>query len=166
MKARFKNMAQTLEISKILEKDIALNVRSLAESIEEPRWFRRDSMPPSRAIDGASCNYDFCGHKQMSAELKDFLKEIAPTFEDHHLAEIAINRYKQGDFLGKHKDRDYYRKNLVISLQEDGDGLYIDDENKFVEDVIGQGICINGIGPAHSVPEVKHLRYTLIYLYE
>jgi len=159
-------MEQTLEISKILEKDIALQVRSLAESIEEPRWFHRDRMAPGRAIDGASCKYDFCGHKQMSKETKEFLKDIAPKFENYRLAEIAINRYKQGDYLGKHKDRDYYRKNLVISLQEQGDGLYIDDEDKFVEDVTGQGVCINGIGPTHSVPEVKKLRYTLIYLYE
>lgn len=159
-------MVQTLEISKILDSNVALKVRSLVEEIEEPRWFHRDSMPPGRAIDGSTCKYDFCGHKQMSTTMKEFLKGIAPKFKDHRLAEIAINRYKKGSYLGKHKDRDYYRKNLVISLQEKGDGLYIDDDKMFIEDVMGQGVCINGIGPAHSVPEVNHLRYTLVYLYE
>jgi hypothetical protein len=153
-------------ISKILEKNTATSLFDLATQIEEPRWISRKNLSYGRGIEGADCNYDFCGHAQMSKENKDLLKSLAPKFDGFKLAEVAINRYRVGGYLGKHKDRHYYRRNLVIALQELKDGLYIDDNNEFIEDIAGQGVLFEGVGPAHSVPPVKNLRYTLIYLYE
>jgi hypothetical protein len=34
-----------------------------------------------RGIEGADCNYDFCGHAQMSKENKDLLKSLAQKFD-------------------------------------------------------------------------------------
>ena len=68
--------------------------------------------------------------------------------------------------MGPHKDRDVHRKNVVISLQEKGDGLLLDESNEFIEDRLGQGVVITGVGPVHSVPSVKNERYSLIFLYE
>jgi len=159
-------MERELTISNVFEKHVVRELYNMSLSIDEPRWVRRTKLSYGRGIDGASCEYDFCGHAQMPVEIKNYLKFIAPKFENFKLSEIAINRYKPNGYLGKHKDRHYYRKNLVIALQELKDGLYIDDHNKFIEDIAGQGVIINGIGPAHSVPPVKNLRFTLIYLYE
>jgi hypothetical protein len=159
-------MENALMIFKFFNKDQVNELFEISTKIEEPRWVRRTNLSYGRGIDSASCDYDFCGHAQMSFEMKKYLKSIAPIFDDCKLAEIAINRYKPNGYLGKHKDRHYYRKNLVIALQEFKDGLYIDDENRFIEDVAGQGVVFNGIGPAHSVPPVKNIRFTLIYLYE
>jgi len=159
-------MAQDLTIIKVLEKDVAMKVLELVKQIEEPRWVTRTSFKAPRGIDGATCNYDFCGQRQMTKELQEELKKLAPVYVDFPLAEVAVNRYKENDYLGKHKDRDFYRRNLVVSLQEKGDGLYINDEDTFIEDVTGQGVLIEGVGPTHSVPPVKNERYTLIYLYE
>jgi hypothetical protein len=159
-------MVKALLISKFFDKETAFDVRKIAESIDDLRWTTRTALSAGRAIDNSTCHYDFCGHAQMPAPIKEKLKELAPVFEDFKLAEIAINRYNPGDYLGKHKDRHYYRRNLVISLQENGDGLFVDDTDEFVEDVAGQGVLFEGIGPAHSVPPVSHSRYTLIYLYE
>lgn len=157
---------QGFTISKIFEKELSLKILELIKNIEEPRWVPRKKLEPGRGINGATCSYDFCGQAQMSREQKSFLEEIAPDYKDFPLAEVAVNRYNVGDYLGKHRDRHYYRKNLVIPLQEKGDGLYIDDTDSFFEDKTGYGFIFEGIGPAHSVPIVKNLRYTLIYLYE
>lgn len=156
----------TYVISSYLDKDTALTAKQYAETLEEERWVKRSQLTPPRQVDGSSCSYDFCGHSQMPGHVVDFLKSIAPHFEEHKLAEIAINRYNIGDYLGKHKDFDYYRKNLVIALQDSEDGVLINDENKFIKDSVGQGICIDGIGPVHSVAPVNNKRYSLVYLYE
>jgi hypothetical protein len=156
----------TYVISNYLDKDTAVKAREYAESLEEPRWVRRSKLTPPRQVDNSSCAYDFCGHSQMPEHIVKFLKSIAPYFEEHRLAEIAINRYNIGDYLGKHRDFDYYRKNLVISLQDGNDGVAIDDDNQFIQDSIGKGICIDGIGPVHSVAPVNNKRYSLVYLYE
>jgi len=166
MRVLFRNMVMTYVISKYLDKETAAKAREYAEQLEEPRWIRRSSMPTPRQVDGSTCAYDFCGHSQMPKHIIEFYKSIAPFFEDHRLAEIAINRYKIGDYLGKHRDVDYYRKNLVISLQDGDDGLIIDDDNEFIKDSMGQGVCIEGIGPVHSVAPVNNKRYSLVYLYE
>jgi hypothetical protein len=159
-------MVMTYEISNYLDKDTAIKAREVAESLEDPRWIRRSQLTPPRQIEKSSCSYDFCGHRQMPTHVVDFLKSIAPHFDEHRLAEVAINRYNVGDYLGKHRDFDYYRKNLVIALQDSDDGVLIDEDNSFVKDSIGQGICINGIGPVHSVSPVNNKRYSLVYLYE
>ena len=156
----------TYVISKYLDKETASKAKQYAETLEEPRWIRRSSMNPPRQIENSECAYDFCGHSQMPKHVIEFYKSIAPHFDNHRLAEIAVNRYQIGDFLGKHRDVDHYRKNLVISLQDSDDGVLIDDENEFIKDSIGQGICIDGIGPVHSVAPVNNKRYSLVYLYE
>ena len=159
-------MAMTYVISKYLDEKTAINVRNIAANLEDQRWIRRNELTPPRQVENSTCAYDFCGHSQMPKHAVDFLKNIAPKFEEHRLAEIAINRYNIGDYLGKHKDFDHYRKNLVISLQDSDNGVYIHDDDTFVKDVIGQGVCIDGIGPVHSVAPVNRKRYSLVYLYE
>jgi hypothetical protein len=153
-------------VSKIFEKSTVELINNLISHIDDPRWVLRNYLPPGRGVDGASCSYLFCGHAQMPVFVKNKLTELAPNYADCELAEIAINRYRKGDYLGKHRDRHLYRKNLVVSLQENGDGLMFDDTDIFVEDSIGQGILFEGVGPSHSVPPVKTLRHSLIYLYE
>jgi hypothetical protein len=159
-------MNRKLEILQIFDKEITKEIKTKIISLESSRWVKRTDLSTRRAVGNSSCNYDFCGHKQMPNDLREELKNLAPTFNSFPLSEIAVNRYNVGDYIGKHKDRDLHRLNLVISLQEDGDGLYIDDEERFIEDVEGQGVMFKGVGPTHSVPPVKNLRYSLIYLYE
>ena len=166
MKVLYRNMVMTYVISKYLDKDTADKVRGYAEDLEDPRWVRRSQLTPPRQVEDSSCAYDFCGHSQMPLHVVEFLKSIAPKFEEHRLAEVAINRYNVGDYLGKHRDFDYYRKNLVIALQDSDDGVTINEEDKFIKDSVGQGICIDGVGPVHSVSPVNNKRYSLVYLYE
>jgi len=156
----------TYVISKYLDEETAFRAKKYAEDLEDTRWVRRSQLTPPRQVEDSSCAYDFCGHSQMPKHVVDFFKSIAPQFEEHRLAEIAINRYNVGDHLGKHRDVDYYRKNLVIALQDSDDGVLIEDNNEFVKDSVGQGICIDGIGPVHSVAPVNNKRYSLVYLYE
>jgi hypothetical protein len=159
-------MLPELQIYKIFEREMALQLFDLAQNIEEPRWTKRNMLSPGRGLEGSSCEYYFCGHSQMKKEVKDNLKSLAPRFQGYQLAEIAINKYNKSNYLGKHRDRHRYRKNIVISLQENEDGLFLDEHEKFIKDELGQAVVFNGIGPVHSVPPVKKLRFTLIYLYE
>jgi hypothetical protein len=166
MKAVYKNMAVCSVHSNLIDIETVFEVRKLIESFEESRWITRNILPPTRGLAGETCRYAFCGHAQMPKNAKDRLKELAPEYKDYLLAEIAVNRYKPGDYIGKHRDRDFYRRNLVIALQANGDGLQIDNPLEFIEDVAGQGVLIEGVGPVHSVPPVNQTRYCLIYLYE
>jgi len=159
-------MLPGLQICKIFDKDITYELLDLVQQIEDQRWANRNFLPAGRRIDNSTCDYYFCGHSQMERSLVETFKTLAPRFDDFELAEIAVNKYKVDNFLGKHKDRHRYRKNMVISLQENGDGIYIDNLNLFIEDKAGQAVVFDGIDTVHSVPPVKCLRYTLIYLYE
>jgi hypothetical protein len=159
-------MMTQLEICKVLDKETAAEILEVVTQIEEPRWTKRDELVPGRRVGEATCRYDICSHVSMKKETQEYLKKFAPQYEDFFLSEIVINRYAEGDYLGPHKDRQIYRRNLVIALQEQGDGLMLNESNEFIEDVAGQGVLINGVGPVHSVPAVKNKRYTLVYLYE
>jgi hypothetical protein len=159
-------MLQQLQVSSILSSDAVAKVNLAIAELEQPRWIKRTVLPKTRRVNGATCSYEFCGHAQMPKDVKDFLKSLAPDYKGFSLHEIAINRYNVGDYIGPHRDADLYRKNLVIALQAQGDGLLIDLEDRFIEDAVGQGVLITGVGPIHSVPAVKNLRHCLIYLYE
>lgn len=155
-----------LTIEQIFDKEQVVNIVNRIKEIEEPRWHVRDTFGPGRGLPNATCRYDYTNQIYLDKETVDFLKEQAPVYDNYFLNEVAINRYNVGDYMGPHRDRDVHRKNVVISLQENGDGLLLDESNEFIEDKVGQGVAITGIGPVHSVPEVKNERYSLIFLYE
>ena len=154
------------EIEQIFDKEQVVNIVNKIKEIDEPRWHVRDTFGPGRGLPDATCRYDYTNQIYLDKETIDYLKSYAPDYKDYFLNEVAINRYNVGDYIGPHRDRDMHRKNVVISLQEKGDGLLLDETNKFIKDKIGQGVAITGIGPVHSVPEVKNERYSLIFLYE
>jgi hypothetical protein len=159
-------MPPGLTVFEIFSVDKVSAVLDLIGNIEDERWITRTELSAGRGINGAKCHYDFCGHSQMDLKTRNSLKKTAPSFENFSLAEVCVNRYKVGDFIGEHRDRHIYRRNLVISLQQLGDGLLINESNTFIEDKLGQCVMFEGIGPSHSVPTVKNNRYSLIYLYE
>lgn len=158
--------SKSLAVKNIFDKETVNKIIEKIGEIEEPRWFKREQLAPGRGLPGSTCRYDYCNQIHMSKELVSFFKRLAPVYDNFYIGEVAINRYNVGDYIGPHRDRDIYRRNLVISLQEQGDGLYLDETDEFIEDKIGQGVLIDGIGPVHSVPEVKKERYSLIFLYE
>lgn len=155
-----------LQVYKVYDNDQVNTLLDAILKIEDPRWIKRSVLQPGRAVDNAGCSYDYCGHVQMKKETVELLKSFAPRFDDFFLSEIAVNRYNPNDFIGPHKDRHDFRRNLVVSLQSGTDGLYVDDTDEFIKDEAGQGFLIEGVGPIHSVPAVKKTRYSLIFLYE
>lgn len=155
-----------LEIEQIFDKETVVNIVNKIKEIDESRWHVRDTFGPGRGLLDATCRYDYTNQIYLDKETVDYLKSHAPVYKDYFLNEVAINRYNVGDYMGPHRDRDVHRKNVVISLQEDEDGLLLDESNRFIEDRLGQGVVITGIGPVHSVPKVRNERYSLIFLYE
>lgn len=155
-----------LQVYNVYDEETANAVLELVKSIEQPRWVKRTELQPGRAVNNSKCSYYYCSHTQMKKEDKDYLISIAPKYENFFLSEIAVNRYEKGDYIGQHRDRHDFRRNLVVSLQSGADGLLIDDTETFIKDELGQGVLIEGIGPVHSVPEAKDTRYSLIFLYE
>jgi len=155
-----------LQVYDIYDSKTVDQIMNVVEKIEDPRWIKRTQLQPGRAVRDSKCSYKYCNHVQMKKEDKEFFISIAPKYENYFLSEIAINKYEPGDFIGPHKDRHDFRRNLVVSLQSGTDGLYIEDTDNFIVDRKGQGVLIEGTGPIHSVPETKELRYSLIFLYE
>ena len=155
-----------LQVYNVYAENLVDSILDQIQSLEEPRWIERTYLQPGRSVNSSTCKYDYCNFVQMPQRLQEFLKSIAPAYDSFFLSDIAINRYKPGDYIGSHRDRHDFRRNLVVSLQDSNDGLYLDEEDKFIIDKKGQGVLITGIGPVHSVPPVKDLRYSLIFLYE
>lgn len=154
------------EVSKEIDDD---KIDTLLEMVKETHplcWVYRDDLDANRGIDGHTCKYGIMTYPAMPDDIKKYVRDIAPRPDGYIISDIVINKYSPGDYIGKHRDRAWYRMNKVIALQQQGDGIYIDDYDLFVEDVKGQSVTLFGAGPVHSVPPAKSLRYVLIYLYE
>lgn len=157
---------QGVSVDQIFDESTSAEILNKLGNIEDPRWIRRDELESRRGVGDSGCAYDYCNQLQMTKELKEYIAGLAPKYPGMDLERFAVNRYRVGDFIGPHKDQHMYIKNLVVALQENGDGLFIDEHDIFVPDKVGQGVAFEGIGPVHSVPEVKNLRFVLIYLYQ
>ena len=90
-------MSQKLTFLNIFDKAVAEGIRKRCDEVESLRWSLRNTLGFPRAVDGSTCRYSFCGHNQMTSELKEFLSNLAPTFDGFPLYEVAINRYNPGD---------------------------------------------------------------------
>jgi len=154
------------EVSKDIEDHAIDKLLDMVKATHPLCWIRRDDLDSNRGIEGHTCRYDTMTYPAMPDKLKEYVREIAPRPEGYIISDIVINRYQPGDYIGKHRDRAWYRMNSVIALQQDGDGIYIDDDELFIEDIKGQSVTLFGAGPVHSVPAAKALRHVLIYLYE
>jgi hypothetical protein len=145
-------------------KDVTDDLKQQLAEMHEARWFHREKINSRPTTQGTAASYDFLGDRQQPKEFNELLRSLAPMYPGHYLAEAIINRYKPGDYMPEHIDIQFYRKNLVIPLCADGDG--VDIEGVFIPDVIGEGVCFSQCSVPHSVPAVKNLRYVAIFLYE
>lgn len=137
--------------------------RQLAE-MHEARWVQRHKINSLPTTQGTAAQYGFLGDRQQPKEFNKLLRSLAPKYDRHWLGEAIINRYRPGEFMPEHIDQQSYRKNLVVALCEDGDGIEI--EGVFHPDILGHGICFSECSAPHAVPPVKSLRYVAIFLYE
>ena len=110
------------------------------------------------------CSYSVALNETLGKVALEKLKSMAPEFEGSTLAEVVVNKYEPGDFLPEHFDKTSYTHNVLINLQSSEDGIQIEDTH--YPDEEGRAIIFNKLGVRHSVPPVKNLRYTLMYLYE
>ncbi|WDS62253.1 hypothetical protein [Pseudomonas phage D6] len=99
----------------------------------------------------------------MPKALREVLWALAPDIERCPLGEVCVNRYEPGTGMPEHIDRAYYRHNMVIALNDDGDGIEI--SGVFHQDRPGEGVVFPIKSEPHGVPPVSKRRYVLIYLY-
>jgi len=66
--------------------------------------------------------------------------------------------------MPEHVDIALYRYNMVIALNDCGDGFKAGE--LFIPDCPGQGFIFPARSEPHSVPPVKHERFVAIFLYE
>lgn len=100
----------------------------------------------------------------MDPAFKKFLVNLAPKIHLTWLGEVVINKYEPGEGMPEHIDQAIYRYNMVVALNDHGDGLLIN--GKFHQDNPGHGIIFPMRSDPHEVPPVKTRRYVLIFLYE
>jgi len=137
----------------------------IIKDLHPARFVKRNKMEYYRASGkNLECSYSVALNKTLGKEALQKLTEIAPKFENSKLAEVVVNKYDIGDYLPDHKDKTAYTYNVLINLQDSEDGIKIEDTH--YPDEEGRAIIFKDIGLTHSVPPVKNLRYTLIYLYE
>lgn len=145
-------------------KAVCDDLKHQLSEMHEARWFHRAKINSRPTTQGVEASYDFLGDRQQPKEFHTLLCSLAPKYPGYYLAEAIINRYKPGDWMPEHIDIQNYRKNLVIPLCDDGDGLEV--EGVFYPDVLGEGVCFSDMSAPHMVPPVKSLRYVAIFLYE
>ncbi|MOA69051.1 hypothetical protein D3C78_1970140 [compost metagenome] len=66
--------------------------------------------------------------------------------------------------MPEHIDIALYRHNMVVALNDQGDGVECSGE--FFPDVPGRATIFPARSEPHAVPPVKHLRFVLLCLYE
>lgn len=135
------------------------------QSLHPARFVKRDKMDYVRATSNdLDCSYNVALNETLGKVALEKLKSLAPEFEGSTLAEVVVNKYEPGDFMPEHIDKTTYTYNVLINLQSSEDGIQIEDTH--YPDEEGRAIIFNKLGVKHSVPPVKNLRYTLMYLYE
>ncbi len=145
-------------------KEVCDDLKRQLGGMHDARWFHRAKINSRPTAGTVVASYDFLGDRQQPKDFAAQLRSLAPKYPGYFLIESIINRYKPGDWMPEHIDIQNYRKNLVIPLCEDGDGIEI--EGVFYPDVLGEGVCFSDVSAPHSVPRVKSLRYVAIFLYE
>lgn len=150
--------------SNLLSKELCAQLFEEFENIHPARWVKRTELQVGRGVSNLSCSYSCALNKTLGVDYLQRLAALAPEMPGAKVVEIVVNRYEVGDYIPDHRDRAHYKYNMVIAVQECGDGIQILDT--FYPDVAGRACIFEGIGPTHSVPPVKHKRYVLIYLYE
>lgn len=158
------DLVQSRRQTAIFPSDVCAELWAKLDALPEPYWVLRDRLGVHRGTGSGECHYWICGDKGLPKTLTQEIRSLAPKLRGFDLAELMVNRYNVGDYIGEHRDRHHYFRNLVIPLQANGDGLFIEDV--WVEDEAGTGFMFEGIGPVHHVPPVKHKRYCVIFLYE
>lgn len=147
----------------VIPADLCKDIWDRLEEVPACYWEHRTSMMAGRAYPGETCDYYWTGNKSMPKDLLQILTDIAPRQDGWELAEVCVNKYYPGNYIGKHKDRAMYPINLIIPLQSGDDGVVVDDV--LYKDNAGQANIFYGVSPAHHVPPVKSKRYLLIFLY-
>lgn len=143
--------------------DIAKALRDVLEELPNEYWFHRDHINSIPTQGTTEADYWFLGERQMPKELKALLCSLAPKIERVPLGEVCVNRYEPGTGMPEHVDRAYYRHNMVIALNDDGDGIEINGE--FFADIPGSGVVFPIKSEPHRVPPVSTRRYVVIFLY-
>lgn len=159
-----KNLAQEVLPVVAFSPDIAKQLVEYLRELNPKYWYHRLKINSIPTKGTTEADYWFLGDGQMSPELKECLRTLAPTIHGTKPREMIVNRYEVGFGMPEHIDKAMYVHNMVIALSDEGDGL--DIEGVFHQDRPGAGWIMPIKSPPHEVPPVKHQRFTLIYLYD
>lgn len=159
-----KPTAQELLIAPVFSEAVCDELIAWIKTFELPRWFYRGEIN-SRPTQGTKeAHYWFCGDRQQPKDFNQYLRSLAPEIPGVTLAEACINWYQVGSYMPEHIDVCHYMVNMVVNLNDAGDGVEV--AGVFHPDVKGRGVVFPAFSPPHRVPPVKNERYVIIYLYE
>lgn len=148
----------------VFSKEQCDELRAELDAMPEARWYHR-TQTYGLPVEGiTTADYYFLGDRQQPKEFNAKLRAWAPKFEGLELQEACVNRYLPGGYLPEHIDVHQFRKNMVVFLCDEGDGIEI--EKCFYPDVKGESVTFGVRSPPHKVPAVKSTRYVVIYLYD
>lgn len=148
---------------RVCSKDQAAELAALFDQIPDSRWVTRNRINSKPTNSDGTCHYQVFFERNMSAEMLEALRKVAPKLERTWLDEIIVNRYLPGMYMPEHVDLDMNRYNVVVQISDSGDGIEV--EGEFIPDDPGMATIFPVPSPPHAVPPVKHKRYVLIFLY-
>lgn len=152
---------------KYFDKELSESLLLDIKAVPDCYYVDRSESVALRSVNRCTGKYQSMVNLTIPKDLRKRLVEVHPSIPDHWLQEVIVNKYNIGDYIPPHRDAHMYRKWVLISLCENGDGLTIieDDKEYTFEDKAGYGIEVSGTLDLHEVKPTKHERFTIIYLY-
>lgn len=148
----------------LFSKGIAQAVVDALDALPVAYWYHRLKINSIPTGGDPTCSYHFLGHNQMPKVLREALWDLAPAIPGAVLREVCCNWYAPGEGMPEHRDLASYQHNVVVALNDNGDGVIINDD--FFPDIPGLATVFPRLSEPHMVPAVKHKRYVLIFLYD
>lgn len=138
----------------------------------ETKWVHADNIHPERGVGTTAANYDMLYDRVMTDTQREYLRSLAPKFDDAVLQTQVINRYKVGGYLCDHTDRQTAKYNTIIPLQtshSQGLRYYLEKNGQLEEhlllDVAGRMTGVTDPFLVHGIAPVTEERYVFINIY-
>lgn len=144
--------------------DTARLIVDMLDQLPESYWLHRPQIHSIPTQGTRDSDYWFLSDRGIPREMRALLEACAPKIKGAMLDEVCVNRYLPGGGMPEHIDSAFVRFNLVVALNDCGDGVEI--SGTFYPDVPGEATVFPLRSEPHRVPPVKHKRYVLIYLYD
>lgn len=156
-------------IENFLPDDVFESIRNQVVNLHEAYFVDRSKVLPNYGLDGSISKYLASGADNLP---KSLYKELYNAFDksdlkEHSNLDILVNRYVEGMYIPKHRDRQQSNWVSVLTLDDKNTVFRYQDGNEMIAIPDKRNALITiSIDVIHEVLPVEHLRHTIICNWE